>query len=112
MNAPPVPDDYQPPISTVLVPIHIWEQIKGLVPEDCPLSLDLERLEDTERQHQEPEMGSMAYQILDILAKSDGNLTEHMSRHTLNVMYGQMAQNLVRAFTITRKEEADGEQPR
>lgn len=105
MNAPPAPDDYTSPLSAVLVPVVVWEQIKDHMPEDSPLRANLERLEETELQHADPEEGSIPYQVMDVLAKADLNMTEHMSRHTLVVMYGEMARTLDRTFTITRKDQ-------
>lgn len=108
MNAPPAPEDYTPPQSAVLVPMVHWDRIMAAVPAEGPLRAELARLEETRAHHDDPEEGSIAYQILDVLAKSDGNLTEHMSRHMLVVMYGEMLQHLTETFNITRKEQING----
>lgn len=108
MNAPPPPADYQAPASTVLVPMTHWEQILAAVPEDSALRSELDRLHSEAQEFHEPEEGSVAYQILAVLAKSDGNLTTHMDKRTMVVMYGEMVRNLLATFTITRKEQTNG----
>ena len=108
MNAPPVPEGYTAPQSTFLVPVHLLDSLVALIPEGDPLEVAVERLKAEERAYQDPEVDTLPYQILDVLAKSDGNLTDHMDRRTLNVMYGEMVRNLTRTFIITRKGQNDG----
>lgn len=108
MNAPPPPADYQAPASTVLVPVVQWERILKAIPNDSPVRAELDRLDCELQEFEEMDDESVAYQILQVLAKSDGNLTTHMTRHTLVVMYGEMVRNLLATFTITRKDQSNG----
>lgn len=105
MNAPPPPSDYQAPASTVLVPMVLWDQIRAALPAVGALSAEADRLHDEAQRFETPEQETVAYQILTVLAKSDGNLTTHMDEHTMVVMYGEMVRNLLATFTITRKDQ-------
>lgn len=112
MSTTHTPQDPEVSQSTIIVPARIWAQVRraaespSAAPE--PLLRELDRLDSQEAVLRDPEEGSLTYQILDVLAKSDGNLSTHLSRHTLNVMYGEMVRNLTETFTITRKEQIDG----
>lgn len=108
MNAPPPPADYQAPASTVLVPMDLWDQIRAALPAVGALSAETDRLHDEAQRFEAPEQETVAYQILTVLAKSDGNLTTHMDEHTMVVMYGEMVRNLLATFTITRKDQTNG----
>lgn len=108
MNAPPPPADYQAPVSTVLVPVGHWEQILKAVPADSSLRAELDRLGAEAEEFESLGDEGIAYQVLQVLAKSDGNVTTHMSQHTLAVMYGEMVRNLLATFKITRKDQIDG----
>lgn len=112
MSTTHTPEDPQIPQSTIIVPARIWTQIRRAAESPTaapePLLRELDRLDNQEAVLRDPEEGSLAYQILDVLAKSDGNLSTHLSRHTLTVMYGEMVRNLTETFTITRKDQADG----
>ena len=108
MNAPPPPADYQAPASTVLVPMVLWDQALKAVPDDSPLKAEMARLHEESQAFETPSEESIAYQIMAVLAKSDGNLTTHMAEHTMVVMYGEMVRNLLATFTITRKDQTDG----
>lgn len=108
MSTPSAQTPTTAPQSTVLVPMVLWDQIRAVVPSESTLASELERLEATSREIEDMEGGSVAYQIMDVLAKSDGNLTPHMARHTLVIMYGEMVRNLNATFTITPKEKEHG----
>lgn len=105
-----VPDDYEQASSTVLVPRVLWDQIADVVNHEGPdpLRREAQRLTEEADTYQTLEEGSLPYQIMDVLAKSDGNLTTHMTSRTLMVMYGEMVRNLTRTFDITRKEDPSG----
>lgn len=105
MNAPSPPIDYRPDMSTVLVPMHTWKQILDALPDEGVLRSEVTRLHDEAQGFEDPREGTVAYQILTVLAKSDGNLTTHMDEHTMVVMYGEMVRNLLATFMITRKDQ-------
>lgn len=108
MNAPPAPEGYTALPSTVLVPMHVFDQIRDALPAEGTVRSEMERLHEESQKFEAPEQETVAYQILTVLAKSDGNLTTHMDEHTMVVMYGEMVRNLLATFTITRKDQTNG----
>lgn len=89
--------------STVLVPAHLWSQIKSVVGVQSEIAKAVERADQDNQVHHSKD--PLRKDLIRDLAKADGNQSWVMAEHTLTIMYGEMADILLSRYTIARKED-------